>query len=356
MDDSSRPYVATRLRISEELDLESLPAGKVSRLALELSHDGLGRPLAVPVLVARGKREGPTLGVTAALHGNEVNGIPVIHSLFSKLDCDELRGTVVAVVVTNTPGFLLNQRAFIDGRDLNHLFPGRPDGNEAEVYTWRLCERILDRFDRLVDLHTASFGRINSLYVRADLTDETTARMAYLLRPQIVLHNPPSDFTMRGHCMELGKPAITVEIGDPQRFQPEFIQSTVRGLRRILADAKMIPKRSFKPGTAPIICESSEWIYTHHGGLLEVLPKLTERLESGEMIARVTDIFGEVVHEYRNPHAGVVIGKSTNPVAQTGARVLHLGRIANPEDPRFKQRAHLGLAAEDEDTPPASHS
>lgn len=341
-------YPADRVKVVEELDVESLPTGRISRLVVNLSHDGLGRTLGVPVLVARGAKPGLTMGVTAALHGNEVNGIPVIHELFNKLDPKELRGTLVAVVVTNTPGFLLNQRAFIDGQDLNHIFPGRADGTESQVYTWRLIDRIVSRVDRLVDLHTASFGRINSLYVRADLSDEYTARMAYLLRPQIVLHNPPSDFTMRGHVMELGKPAITVEIGDPQRFQPEFIRSTVRGIRRILADAGMVAKRPFKPGAAPVICESSRWIYTEHGGLLSVTPKLTEEIAEGELVAHVTDVFGEHIADYRAPHAGVVIGKSTNPVAQTGARILHLGRVAQPGDPRFKSRATLGLGTPEE--------
>lgn len=319
----------------DSLDIEALPIGATTRLLVDLVHDGFGRAVSVPVMVARGRKPGPVFGLTAAVHGNELNGIPVIHRLFEKLDHGELRGTLVAVVVANISGFVTNQRELLHGRDMNHVFPGRPNGNVSQVYAHRLVERVINRVERLLDLHTASFGRVNSLYVRADLSDRDSARMAYLLRPQIVLHNSPSDLTLRGHVRELGHPSITIEIGDPQRFQSEFIRSTLTGVRRILTDCGMLQKRSYAPAPAPVICESSRWVYTDHGGLLEVLPKLTDQVEKGEPIARLRDIFGQVTRTYEAPYDGIIIGHSTNPVAQTGARIIHLGRIAQSGDPRF---------------------
>lgn len=318
------------LRVSS-LDVEALPRGRRSRLLVELTHDALAQPVAAPVIVARGRHDGPVLGITAALHGNELNGIPVVHRLMETLDLRSLRGTVVGVVVANVPGFLRNQRRFPDGTDLNHIMPGRPDGNDPEVYAHRLMERIVRHVDTLIDLHTASFGRVNSLYIRADLTHATTARMAYLLRPQIILHNPPSDGTLRGQAMAQGIPAITVEIGDPHVFQPRHIRPTLAGLRRVLVELGMTPHRAVRAGEAPIVCASSQWLYTDHGGLLRVLPDLGEEVAADTVVARQRNLFGQLVREYHVPHAGVVIGKSVNPVGQTGARILHLGRIA-PDD------------------------
>lgn len=313
----------------DALDVETLPRGQITRLLVCLAHDALGRATRVPVLVARGARDGPVFGITAAVHGDELNGIPVIHRLFERLDLKLLRGTVCAVVVVNLPGFASHTRVFGErGPDLNHLFPGEEDGSEANVWAARLLTRIVSRFDFLVDLHTASFGRINSLYIRADMKHPTTARMARLHRPQIILHNPASDTTLRGAAEELGIHAITVEIGDPQRFQREFIRRSLAGVRAIMAEQGLIRRK--KPGELPdpIICSSSRWLYTDSGGLLEVFPGLSELVVKGQRIARLINIFGDVVHEYTAPHDGVVIGKSTNPVAQTGARILHLGTQA----------------------------
>lgn len=165
--------------------------------------------------------------------------------------------------------------------------PGRADGNAPSTYAFRLIDRIVQHFDYLVDLHTASFGRINSLYVRADMNHPEAAQMAYLQRPQIIVHNPPSDQTLRGAVASQGVPAITVEIGNPQRFQRDYIRRATAGLRAVLARTGMIRRRSTtKIGESPVLCESSGWLYTDHGGLLDVLPALAERVAKDQVIAR----------------------------------------------------------------------
>ncbi len=305
---------------------EEFPRGQISRAYIELVADGLACDTLVPVLVARGRRPGPVFGITAAVHGNELNGIRVIHDIFEHLDVGSLRGTLVGVVCINIPGLHANERTLHNQFDLNHVFPGKPDGNVAQVYANRILERVIQQFNYLVDLHTASFGRINSLYVRADLENDITRQMALRQRPQIIVHNPASDRTLRGAAMELDIPAITVEIGDPQRFQPRYIKSTRAGIRDILTDAEMLPKRTTRSQVPkPIICSSSYWMYTDRGGLLEVLPDVAVRVTEGQKIAFVRNAFGDIVREYCAPHDGVVIGKSNNPVGPTGSRILHIG-------------------------------
>jgi predicted deacylase len=321
----------TRPRSVEALEVNDIPRGTETRLLVRLVHDGLGHALRVPVVVARGKKDGPVLGITAAVHGNELNGIPVIHRLLDRVDLQKLRGTIAAVVVANVPGYLAYQREFIDGTDLNHVMPGAPDGNVAQVYAHRFIHRVVKQFDYLVDLHTASFGRVNSLYIRADLNNETTARMAYLQRPQIILHDPPSDYTLRGTAMDMDIPAITVEIRDPQRFQKDSIRRTLTGLRAIMAEVGMISRRKTPDSERPILCKESQWLYTNRGGLLEVFPDVADFVEEDQVIARVSSVFGDVVEEYKAPSPGVIIGKSSNPVAQTGARILHLGSVVEPD-------------------------
>lgn len=323
---------------ASKLDLDSLPKEKISRVLVEITQDGRGLPIQIPLIVAKGKQAGPVCGITAALHGNEVNGIPVIHRLMEKVKLNKLKGTIVGVAPVNVPSYLIHRRRFTDHVDLNRIMPGKVDGNVSEVYAHRLVERIIKHFDYLVDLHTASFGRINSLYVRADMSDPDTSKMAYLQHPQIILHNPPSDSTLRGAAMELGIPAITVEIGDPHVFQPRHIRASLRGVRRVLSEFGLLHERPDAVGPAPILCQRSYWIYTDHGGLLEVFPELTDMVKKGERIGRVRNIFGDTICEYTAPEDGVVIGKSTNPIGQTGARILHLGILANGENPVFSKK------------------
>lgn len=323
-------FADRQIRCVDSLRVEELPSGQITRLLVDLVHDGMGRAIQIPVIVVKGRRPGPIFGVTAALHGNELNGIPVVHRLVASTEPDTLRGALVVVPVLNVPGLLKHVREYDDGIDLNHIFPGREHGNESHVYAARLVGRLIERFDYLADLHTASFGRINCLYVRADLDDPTTAKMALLQRPSIVLHNPPMDHTLRGWVSSQGSPAITVEIGNPHVFQPKQVKRTLQGLRAVLSQVKMLPRRPLTPGPAPVLCDHSRWLYTDTGGLLQVLPELREMVQEGQVIARQVDVFGDQVREYVAPHDGIVIGKSVEPVSATGARILHLGHVAEP--------------------------
>lgn len=321
--------------VVEALDLENLPRSSCTKLMVNLIQDGLGRSLRLPVMVARGKYPGPVFGLTAALHGNEINGIPVIHRFFETLDLQALRGTVVGVMVVNVPAFLNNERTFVDRTDMNHIMPGKANGNIAEIYAYRFVDRIVRHFNYLIDLHTASFGNVNSLYIRADMTDEMTAKMAYLQRPQIILHGRASDRTLRGAAMELGIPSVTLEMGDPQLFQPRHIKPSLTGVRRVMAEVGMISRRPVSLGPPPVLCAKSEWLYTDKGGLLDVLPKPTDIVTQGEIVAIQRNIFGDIVSQYRAPQDAVIIGKSTNPITQSGGRILHWGKVVEAGTPPF---------------------
>ncbi|TNE86611.1 MAG: succinylglutamate desuccinylase/aspartoacylase family protein [Deltaproteobacteria bacterium] len=297
---------------------------------LDMLHDGLGRAVRLPILVARGERDGPVVGITAAVHGNEVNGVNTIHRLLHHIDTQKLKGTLVGVPVVNIGGFLLHQRRTDDGSDLNHLFPGKPHGREAEVLAWRFTERVVRRLDVLLDLHTASFGRVNCLYIRADMNNPRTAQMARLMRPEIIVHNPPADGTLRGCAASMGIPAITVEIGSAHRFQREYVKKTRTGLRAVLSELGMVAKRQVAVTDPPVVCSRSSWMFTDHGGLLEILPRVTQHVSAGEDVAVLRDVFGDETRRYVAPEDGVIIGHSVDPVADTGARILHLGVVAPP--------------------------
>ena len=310
-----------------QLDLASIPHGTIQYYWLKIISDGMGTPISIPVMVAKGKEVGPVLGLTAAVHGDELNGIPVIQRLFKDIDVESLAGTIVGVPVVNIPSFIRKKRRFNDGVDLNHIMPGKADGNVSQVYAYRIVNMLVKQFDYLLDLHTASLGRINSYYIRADMRDEVTQNLALLQNAAIIVHNPPSDGTLRGAADELGIPAITLEVGNPNIFQKRLIRSGLIGVHNALAFLKMTSDEVEPPVIPTILCNSSYWIYTDTGGLLTVHPNITDTVKKGELIGTITDIFGQIKQQYFAPEDGIVIGKSTSPVNQSGGRILHLGVI-----------------------------
>lgn len=310
-----------------EFNLEDTPPGAIRRYWLKVISDGFANPICIPLMVARGKQAGPVLGVTAAVHGNELNGISVVQRLFNEIEIDELRGTIVACPVVNVPGFIRSTRRFNDGTDLNHIMPGKEDGNVSQVYAYRFIDRLVKHFDYLLDLHTASTGRINSYYIRADMGDPTVRKLAELQNADIIVHNPPSDGTLRGAVAELSIPAITLEVGNPSTFQTRLIRSGVTGIHNVLCHLEMVNDEIELPEKETIHCKSSFWMYTDTGGLLTVNVELRELVEAGQLVATLRDIFGRTIKEYLAPVNGVVIGKSVSPVNQTGGRILHLGVV-----------------------------
>jgi uncharacterized protein len=309
----------------KKLNLEKLEKGKLHKLWLDLITDPFGGPMSIPLLVGRGSKPGPVLGLTAAVHGNELNGIPVIQRLFKDIENEEVCGTVIGVPVVNVPAFMRKRRRFIDGTDLNHIMPGKKDGTVSQVYAHRFIELLVSKFDYLIDLHTASMGRVNSYYIRADMDDQTTADLANLQNAQIIVHNPPSDGTLRGATEELGIPAITLEVGNPNTFQRGMIRSGITGLHNVLVHLGMVKGEIDIPDNKAILCKKSYWIYTQSGGLLTVFPQVAQWVKKGDRIAIQQDIFGDKIIEYFAPEDGIVIGKSVSPVNQTGGRILHLG-------------------------------
>jgi hypothetical protein len=310
-----------------QLDLASIPSGTIQYYWLKIISDGMGTPISIPVMVAKGKEAGPVLGLTAAVHGDELNGIPVIQRLFKDIDVESLVGTIVGVPVVNIPSFIRKKRRFNDGVDLNHIMPGKADGNVSQVYAYRIVNMLVKQFDYLLDLHTASLGRINSYYIRADMRDEVTQNLALIQNAAIIVHNPPSDGTLRGAADELGIPAITLEVGNPNIFQKRLIRSGLIGVHNALAFLKMTSDEVEPPEIPTILCNNSYWIYTDTGGLLTVHPNITDTVKKGELIGTITDIFGQIKQQYFAPEDGIVIGKSTSPVNQSGGRILHLGII-----------------------------
>lgn len=317
--------------VIDTLDIESMPKGQLQKCWLIMGSDGLGLPMQIPILIAKGQNSGPVVGITAAIHGDELNGIRVVQTLFQDFDLESLQGTIVGIPLLNLPGALRRQRYYSDNKDLNRLMPGKSDGYESEFYAYQIVEKILKNLNYLFDLHTASFGRVNSHYVRANLNMPHVAEMAHFQNADIVLKEMNTTTgTLRGAAQVLGIPAITVELGNPNSFQASMISAGYAGISHWLRHMGILPPQKplageIQPGEKTIYCKKSYWVYSNAGGILKVFPKLVDKISSGQEIAVMYDVFGDQTQSYFAPEAGIVIGKSVMPIGESGSRILHLG-------------------------------
>lgn len=317
--------------VLNEIDLNGFEAGKIHRFWLRLGQDNFSNSIKVPVLLAKGNSDGKVLGLTAAIHGNELNGIAIIHELFEKIDPLKLQGTVIAIPGLNSLAIANNERTFIDGVDLNRIFPGKAKGNRSEQMTYQIGKKIIPLFDYHIDLHTASFGRVNSLYGRGDMDNDTLANMLRVLQPDIIVSNKgkasfgsASGLTLRAFANSIGVKSITVEYGNPQVYQEDMVKRGVDGMGDLLVHLGLI-SGDIKIPEAKNVCSKSYWIYSDKGGYLDVKVELNQQLDKNEVIAILRNPMGEVIATYRTPEAGIVVGKSTNPVNISGGRIIHLG-------------------------------
>lgn len=314
-----------KIKTKEELSLSRLEKGKVHRILVGLSDNPLGVSWKVPLIVLKGLEKGPVVGITAALHGNELNGISTIFKLIDSIDVKKLKGTLVLVPISNVPGYLMNQRFFSDNVDLNRIMPGAAEGATSKIYAYQLTQKIVKKFNYLLDLHTASHGRVNTLYIRADLDNEKTRTLAYLQNPQIIVSKYDEEGTLRSWANEQGIASITIEIGNPNSFQASLVDETLDGILNTLRYLKMIRGKVKDYIDDVVICDHSYWIYSKTGGIIDVVVKLADQVEKGQIIAYVYDVFGQVKEEVRADRAGVVIGKNIRPNCDAGTRVVHLG-------------------------------
>lgn len=311
------------------LGTEVLPSTS-TRLAWSpsLSFEGLAMP--TPVLVVNGAKTGPTLCLTAAIHGDELNGIEIVRRVLYGLNPKELTGAVIGVPIVNLQGFRRNSRYLADRRDLNRYFPGNPDGSSGARIAHSFFNSVIRHCDVLVDLHTGSFDRINLPQIRADLRDPGSARLTHNFGATVVLHSAGADGTLRQAAADYGIPAVTLEAGGPMRLEEESVSHGVAAIRTLLNSMGMIKKFSFWGKPEPVYYQSS-WIRVNHGGILFSSVDLGQKIKAGDVLGTVTDPITNIRHQVVSPHEGRVIGMALNQVMLPGFAAYHIGIAAKDE-------------------------
>jgi predicted deacylase len=276
------------------------------------------------VVVVRGSKPGPTLCVTAGIHGDELNGVEIARRVFTDTDPQELAGTLILLPIVNAAGFRSGSRYLPDRRDLNRFFPGSAQGSTAARIAHGVFERVIRRCDALVDLHTGSFYRTNLPQIRTDLEDPRAFALARSFGIGVVLHGRGPKGSLRRAALDAGVPAIIYEAGEPSRFQEMEIARGVEGVGNVMSHLGM---RDREPSAESRVYRRTRWVRVPAGGGGIFLParQLGDRVEQGEVLGSVTDPISDQRVDVVAPQAGRIIGMAVPQVVLPGAAVFHLG-------------------------------
>jgi predicted deacylase len=275
--------------------------------------------LDIPVFVARGVVPGPTLCVTAGIHGDEINGVEIARRVFDSVSAIRLKGTLVVLPIMNRYGFLMRQRYMADRMDLNRYFPGRPDGNISSVVAHAVFTKVIKRCDALIDLHTAAFYRTNLPQIRVDLTNPKALEMARYFGAGIILGKPGSKNTLRWQATNAGIPTILYESGESNRFQIEKIKLGVAGVLNVMAYLEMLPTPPRKTGKQETYTTST-WMRVPRGRGGNFFParELGSRVRKSEVLGAVIDPITSEKVDIRAPFDAMIIGMSIPQVTLSG--------------------------------------
>ena len=318
------------------------PAGASTHVELPVGRLPTETWLKVPVEVVRGtgseaEGAGPTVWLTAAIHGDELNGVDVIRRVLAKATPERLRGTLIAVPIVNVFGFNARSRYLPDRRDLNRSFPGSAGGSMASQLAHLLMTEVVAHADVGVDLHTGSDHRFNLPQVRANLEDPETRRLAEAFAAPITMQSAVRDGSLRGAATALGKPVLLYEAGEPQRFNRECIDAGVRGVLNVLRALQMLPPKVKRAGEEPrpasVRVPSSKWVRAKRSGIFRPVAELGERVNKGDRLGVIADAFGRNRSGLKAPFPGVVIARANNPLVHRGDGVVHLGRVEPAPEP-----------------------
>ncbi len=313
------------------LDAE-VPPGTSTRLAWtpKMSFMGIAAPTAV--LVINGVKDGPTLCLTGAVHGDELNGIEIIRHVVYNIDPRELSGAVIGVPIVNLQGFRRSSRYLPDRRDLNRYFPGNPDGSSASRIAHSFFEEVVSHCDMLVDIHTGSFHRTNLPQVRADLAYPNVKELAKGMGAIVVVQSKGHPGSLRRAAVEAGITAITLEAGQPHELQKSAVNHGTKSLENLMDSLGMLKRRSFWEIKAEPIYYSSRWVRATQGGILFSNVELGDRVKEGDLLGTVTDPITNMRANITAPADGRVIGMALNQVMYPGFAAYHIGLQATAEE------------------------
>ncbi|GIU26767.1 deacylase [Shewanella colwelliana] len=305
--------------------------GEQRQLELPVARLYTDTEVSMPVHIIRAKRDGPIIFVSAAVHGDELNGIEIIRRLIQS-QVKLTRGTLILVPMVNVYGVLNQSRYMPDRRDLNRCFPGSQKGSLAGRVAYTFLNSIVAHCDYGIDLHTGAIHRSNLPQIRANLDDADTLSLAQAFGVPVLLNANVRDGSLRESAVNKGARVLLYEAGEALRFDELSIQTGVRGIKNVLSALGVIRKRTGRKKIEPFVANKSDWTRASASGFVCEYAKLGAYVEKGEVLADINSPLGELIQQVTSTRAGIIIGKQNIPLVLEGDAMFHIAYFGDSAD------------------------
>ncbi len=328
-----------------ERKLVDLPVSKLS------NHT----PVTLPVHVLHGHRPGPAMFISAAIHGDELNGVEIIRRILRTLQPGNISGTLLCIPVVNAYGFIGRSRYLPDRRDLNRSFPGSATGSLAARLAHLFLNEVVRRCQYGIDLHTAAVHRVNLPQIRAETNKRARSReLAEAFGAEVVLESPERSGSLRKAAREMGVDVLVYEGGEGLRFDEFAIKAGVDGIARVMLKTGLLemPETDDVHPTQltarpPVFANMSKWVRAPDGGVFRTTKRIGDAIGEGEVIGFVANPYEDSEAEVRSPHRGIIIGRTTLPIVNMGDALFHVAW--SEEHERAQKNLHTAEPIMDED-------
>ncbi|WP_339741264.1 succinylglutamate desuccinylase/aspartoacylase family protein [uncultured Maricaulis sp.] len=316
-----------------EIGLHEIAAGSRATVDLPVSVLSDHTPVTMSAHVVHGKRTGPTLFVSAAVHGDEIIGVEIVRRLLRNPALNRLRGTLLAVPIVNSYGFMSHSRYLPDRRDLNRCFPGSTQGSLAARLAHIFMTEIVKRSDVGIDLHSAAINRTNLPQIRISPAMPRTMELAEAFGAPLILTSKTREGSLRYTAQEAGVDVLLYEAGEGLRFDEFAIRAGVTGIMRVMRHLEMLPaKDAARPRTAPMKSRSSYWFRAPAGGLMRSYKTIGDQVMANDVLGVISDPFGEVEIELVVQEPGLIVGRTNLPVVNEGDGLFHIAKLSKAAD------------------------
>ena len=286
----------------------------------------------MPVVVIRGKEIGPTLFISAAIHGDEINGVDIVRRLLKHKSLKRIKGTLIAIPIVNVFGFNDKSRYLPDRRDLNRVFPGEEHGSLASQIAYIFRTEIVDKCTHGIDLHTGAIHRRNLPQIRADLSQPANLTLAKAFGVRVILNAAPRDGSLREMVTDQKIPMLLYEAGTALRFDARASRIGVEGILNVMRSIGMLSEPVIEQKREPFIAKSTHWVRSPISGIFLTRKRLGEGVARGDVLGSITNPFGDYEYDILSPHNGMIIGNSILPLANEGDGLYHIATFEEEFD------------------------
>jgi len=311
--------------ILEILD-EKVALGQSARVNFNVAKLHTQNSIDVPVIIERSKKPGPTVLITAGIHGDEVNGVEIVRQIIAKGINKPKRGTIICIPVINVFGFIHMDRLFPDGRDLNRVFPGSKNGSLASRVAHQLMTKVVPHADLILDFHTGGADRFNAAQIRVVKNEVVLDELAKTFGAPFIFYSKNLGNSFRNSAYRKGIPMLLFEGGKSFNIHNTITNTGVNGAKRVLSHLEMLrsPFKVSKPKKEAVKILESKWLRASYSGMFKPTISINSRVEKGEVLGNITDPYGSFNHFIKAPNSGYIFNINQSPLVYQGDAIFHI--------------------------------